>query len=50
MKYEKPSMVALAAATKAIQSHDLTKTGMVFDILIGEPNPQNSTAAYEADE
>ena len=51
MKYEKPSVLALASATQAIQSHDQSKTGAVIDLFTSqEPNPQNSVAAYEADE
>jgi len=49
MKYEKPSVMTLASATQAIQTHDGAKDGPAFDLVI--PNdPRTSSTAYEADE
>jgi len=49
MKYLKPSIVLLASATQAIQSHDGTKPGNLLD-LVFPGQAQTSCAAYEADE
>jgi hypothetical protein len=51
MKYNKPSLVALAQAADAIQSGQGVKGGMQWDLYSSQiPNPNNSVAAYEADE
>lgn len=46
MKYAKPEITALAAATEAVQSSDVKQEQMYLD----HSNILATTAAYEADE
>jgi len=50
MKYKKPSMVVLAAATHPIQTYDGRKDSMSFDVLVPTQHVATATPLMRADE